>query len=88
MKITKEKVIPGKIDLNSEELDIVVDFKIVLERISRLMTANNIDRAGTITSEQVEDLLHDVELFYNNVGVDYSADEVMIRRADKDVQGS
>lgn len=81
MKITKEKVIPGKIDLNSEELDIVVDFKILLERISRFMTANNIDRAGAITSEQVEDLLHDAELFYNNVGVDYSSD-VSVRRAD------
>lgn len=84
MKITKEKVVPGKIDLNSEELDIVVDFKILLERILNYMTVSKIDHVGMITSKQIEDLMGDVQVIYNNVGVDYSDDEIVIRRAGND----
>lgn len=82
MKIEKEKVIPGKLDLNNEELDIVIDFKSLLTRISSYMSFHDIDLAGKITRKQVEDLLQDVEVFYNNVGVDYSTDDIVVRRID------
>lgn len=82
MKITKEKVIPGKIDLNSEELDIVVDFKILLERVIRVMDNSDILRAGKYARSDVVELLDTVNDFYAAIGIDYSADEMVIRRAD------
>lgn len=75
MKITKERVIPGKIALNSEELDVVVDFKILLERIVRNMDELNIVTVGNITRHGVLDLRNVVDNFYKNVGVDYSVDK-------------
>ena len=84
MKITKEKVIPGKIELNSEELDIVVDFKILLERVIRVMDNSDILRAGKYARSDVVDLLDTVNDFYAAVGIDYSVDEMVIRRADND----
>lgn len=82
MKIVKEKVIPGTFDLNDEELYIVINFKVLLGNISEYMTIHNIDIADTVTRKRVEDLLHDVQAFYNDVGVDYSTDDIVIRRAD------
>lgn len=83
MKITKEKVIPGKIDLNSEELDIVVDFKLLLERTIRILKENGMDHVGQMELSFIETLEHATERFYNNVGVDYSSDK-MIRRANNE----
>ena len=80
MKITKEKVIPGKIDLNSEELDIVVDFRLLLERTIRILKENSMDHVGQMELSFIETLQQETERFYNNVGVDYSSD-TMIRRA-------
>lgn len=82
MKITKEKVIPGRIDLNSEELDIVVDFKILLERVIKVMDSSDILRAGKYARSDVVELLDTVNDFYDAVGIDHSADEMLIRRAD------
>lgn len=82
MKITKEKVIPSKIDLNSEELDIVVDFKILMERVIRVMDNSDILRAGKYARSDAVELLNTVNDFYTAVGIDYSADEMVIRRVD------
>ena len=82
MKITKEKVIPGKIDLNSEELDIVVDFRLLLERTIRILKENSMDHVGQMELSFIEMLQQETERF-NNVGVDYSSD-TMIRRANNE----
>ena len=79
MKITKENVIPGKINLNSEELDIVVDFRLLLERTIRILKENSMDHVGQMELSFIETLQQETERFYNNVGVDYSGD-TMIRR--------
>ena len=81
MKITKEKVIPCKIDLNSEELDIVVDFRLLLERTIRILKENGMDHVGQMELSFIETLEQATERFYNNVGVDYCVD-VSARRAD------
>lgn len=83
MKLTKEKVIPGKLDVNSEELDIIVDFKILCERIINVMNLHGVIRVGDINKSEISDLLSQVETLYARVGVDYSAVEV-IRRADNE----
>ena len=83
MKLTKEKVIPGKLDVNSEELEILVDFKILCERIINVMNLHGVIRVGDINKSEISDLLSQVETLYARVGVDYSAVEV-IRRADNE----
>ena len=81
MIITKERVIPGKIALNSEELDIVVDFKILLERIIRIMDQQDVICAGPVARSEVVEMLDTVKEFYSNVSVDFATDEMVIRRA-------
>ena len=81
MIITKERVIPGKISLNSEELDIVVDFKILLERIIRIMDQQDVICAGPVARSDVVEMLDTVKEFYSNVSVDFATDEMVIRRA-------
>lgn len=81
MIITKERVIPGKIALNSEELDIVVDFEILLERIIRIMDQQDVICAGPVARSDVVEMLDTVKEFYSNVSVDFATDEMVIRRA-------
>ena len=79
MVFTKEKIIPAKLDMNSEELDIIVDFKLLLERIERIMSGSNASRFGAISKEDIETLQEYTNTLYANVGVDYSADKVIRR---------
>lgn len=81
MVLTKQKVIPGKLDMNSEELDIIVDFKLLCERIIRMMDFNGVFEVGAITKSDISKLLEQADTLYARVGVDYSADKV-IRRFD------
>lgn len=83
MVLTKQKVIPGKLDMNSEELDIIVDFKILCKRIIWMMDFNGVYEVGAITKSDISKLLEQADTLYARVGVDYSADEV-IRRADNE----
>ena len=75
MIITKEKVIPGKVALNDEELNIVIDFKILLERIGRNMDELKIENAGNITRHDVMELQNAVKDLYSNVNIDWYAKE-------------
>ena len=79
MVLTKERVIPGKLDVNGEELDIIVDFKILCERIINVMNLHGVIRVGDINKSDISDLLSQVETLYARVGVDYSADKVIRR---------
>ena len=81
MVLTREKVIPGKLDMNSEELDIIVDFKILCERIINMMNFHGVLKVGDISKSDISELMEQVDTLYTRVGVDYSADKV-IRRAD------
>lgn len=83
MILTKEKVIPGKLDMNSEELDIIVDFKILCERIINVMDLHGVIGVGDINKSDISDLLSQVETLYARVGVDYSTDKV-VRRIDNE----
>lgn len=41
MKITAQKITPAKIELYNDEADIIIDFKLLCERISRGMKDTN-----------------------------------------------
>ncbi len=77
MILTKEKVIPGKLDMNSEELDIIIDFKMLCERIIRMMDFNGVIKVGAISKSDISELLEQANTLYTRVGVDYSADKVI-----------
>ena len=83
MVLTREKVIPGKLDMNGEELDIIVDFKILCERIINMMDFYGVLKVGDISKSDISELMEQVNTLYIRVGVDYSADKV-IRRTDND----
>lgn len=59
MKITAQKITPAKIELYKDEADIIIDFKLLCERISRGMKDTNTTEVkaatfdGTVTVTQV-----------------------------------
>ena len=65
MKITAQKIIPSKIELYNDEADIIVDFKLLCERIKRGMeetrteqiTAATIDGNITITIIGIDSMI-------------------------------
>lgn len=65
MKITAQKIIPSKIELYNDEADIIVDFKLLCERIKRGMeetrteqiTAATIDGKITITAIGIDSMI-------------------------------
>lgn len=65
MKITAQKIIPSRIELYNDEADILIDFKLLCERIKRGMeetrteqvTAATIDGNITITAIGVDSMI-------------------------------
>ena len=63
--MTAQKIIPSKIELYNDEADIIVDFKLLCERIRRGMeetrteqiTADTIDGKITITSIGIDSMV-------------------------------
>lgn len=62
MKITAQKIIPSKIELYNDEADIIVDFKLLCERIKRGMEE-------TLT-EQVTNATIDGKITITAIGID------------------
>lgn len=75
MVLTKQKVIPGKLDMNTEELDIIVDFKLLCDHIIRIMDFNGVYEVGAITKSDISKLLEEANTLYTRVGVDYTVDK-------------
>ena len=65
MKVTATKIIPGSIELTNDEADIIIDFKLLCERIKRGMDNTNmesitqatIDGNVTITRAGIENMM-------------------------------
>ena len=69
MTITPEKIIESKIELTNDEYDILVDYKILMEKIRHGMTVKEIDQAAGLTYAYISSEIASVQKIMEKVSL-------------------